>query len=157
MAGFTDPSLRRAGEGYEDRFRTGLTIAGQEAFRRWLEPLRDKVDVVLVHDPEIAAPVVRQARADPPRRPLVLLTGHTHKPLLDVGPGALVLGGGTIGAGGTGNLADPTADLGLAILTYRLQPTPLPLAVDQVEIDPKDGSATARRVRVDERLRAAVR
>ncbi|MBI5105987.1 MAG: metallophosphoesterase [Solirubrobacterales bacterium] len=155
LAGFTDPSLRLAGQDYEDRFRTGLTIAAQEEFRRWLAPLLGKVDAVVVHDPAIVSPVLTGLRADPPRRPITFLTGHTHKPLVDAAPGALVVGGGSIGAGGTGNLADGPqgGDLGLAILTYRTKPTPLPMAVDQVEIDPDDGSARARRTRVDDKVR----
>jgi hypothetical protein len=35
-----------------------------------------------------------------------------------------------------------------------LQPSPLPLAVDEVSIDPGTGSSSAHRVRVDKEVRA---
>jgi predicted phosphodiesterase len=154
VAGYDDPFLRRAGQQYEDRFRRGLTIAAQEDFRRWVAGIRDQVDVIVVHEPEVAAGVLSELRRDPPQRPLIILDGHTHRPFLDADPNLLEVNGGTIGAGGTGNLADERTNLGLAVLTYRLQPTPLPLAVDQVSIDPATGSSSARRVRVDRALRA---
>jgi hypothetical protein len=102
----------------------------------------------------VAATVLAELRRDPPRRPLLILDAHTHRPFLEADPNLLEVNGGTIGAGGTGNLADERSDLSLALVTYRLQPTPLPLAVDQVTIDPGSGGASARRVRVDEEVRA---
>jgi hypothetical protein len=73
--------------------------------------------------------------------------------MLHADTGLLEVNGGTIGAGGTGNLIDERSDLSLAVITYRLQPTFLPLAVDQVSINPGSGSSSARRVRVDRTLR----
>lgn len=153
MAGFTDPFLRRAGQGYEDRYKVGLTNAAVEEFRRWFETVEAKVDVVVVHEPQVAAGVLEDLRRDPPDHPITILDAHTHRLFLQADPNLLEVNGGTIGAGGTGNLTDD-ADYTLAIVTYRLQPTPLPLAVDQVTIDPGDGNASARRVRVDKQLRA---
>jgi hypothetical protein len=154
IAGYDDPFLRRAGQQYEDRFRVGLTNAAAEDFRRWYERIAGKVDVVVVHEPEVAASLLAQLRRDPPRRPLMLLDAHTHRLFLRADPNLLEVNGGTIGAGGTGNLADERSNLSLALITYRLEPTPLPLAVDQVTIDPGSGSSSARRVRVDQQLRA---
>lgn len=153
MAGYTDPFLRRAGQRYEDRFHTGLVLAAQEAFRRWAEAIEDRVDVVVVHEPEVAAGALADWRRTPPPHPIMLLDGHTHRPFLQADPGLLEVNGGTIGAGGTGNLADERSSLGLAVITYRRHPTPLPLAVDQVTIDPGSGASTARRVRVDRQVR----
>ncbi len=153
VAGYTDPFLRRAGQKYEDRFHDGLVIAAQEAFRRWALSLEGRVDAIVVHEPEVAATLLAQWRRTPPRRPIMLLDGHTHRPFLEADPGLLEVNGGTIGAGGTGNLADERSSLGLAVITYRLRPTVLPLAVDQVAIDPGTGSSTAHRVRVDEQVR----
>ncbi|HEY6759348.1 MAG TPA: metallophosphoesterase family protein [Baekduia sp.] len=152
MAGYTDPFLRRAGQSYEDRFRVGETFAAAEEFRRWFETVADKVDVVLVHEPQVAASVLEELRRNPPDHPIMILDGHTHHLFLQADPNLLEVNGGTIGAGGTGNLND-RVDYTLAIVTYRLTPTPLPLAVDQVTIDPGDGNASARRIRVDKQLR----
>jgi hypothetical protein len=78
----------------------------------------------------------------------VFLTGHTHAPSITHSAGVTVLNGGSVGAGGTGNLAEPT-DIGIARLTYTGDPDFQPLAADLVEIDPGTGSATARRERLD--------
>jgi hypothetical protein len=59
-----------------------------------------------------------------------------------------VINGGSVGAGGTGNLTEPT-DLGVARFIYTAEPSFQPLAADLVEIDPGTGSATARRERLD--------
>jgi hypothetical protein len=54
-----------------------------------------------------------------------------------------------VGAGGTGNL-DEDAKIGAARMIYvRDRSAFTPLAADLVEIDPGDGSATARRFRLD--------
>jgi predicted phosphodiesterase len=153
VAGYDDPFLRRAGQAYEDRFRVGLTNAAVEEFRRWVARIEGKVDVIVVHEPEVAAGVLADLRRDPPSHPIMILDGHTHRPFLEADPNLLEVNGGTIGAGGTGNLIDERSDLGLAIVTYRRTPTPLALAVDQVTIDPGSGSSSARRIRVDRALR----
>jgi predicted phosphodiesterase len=156
MAGFTDPFLRRADQRYDDRFKVGMTNAAAEEFRRWFERIERHVDVVVVHEPEVAATVLGDLRRDPPDHPIMIVDGHTHRPFLRADPGLLEVNAGTIGAGGTGNLADERSDLSLAIVTYRLQPNALPLAVDQVTIDPGTGDTSARRVRVDEDVQGTV-
>jgi len=60
-----------------------------------------------------------------------------------------VINGGTVGAGGTGNL-DENAKIGAARMIYApVAGGVAPLAADLVEIDPGSGSATARRYRLD--------
>lgn len=156
MAGFTDPFLRRADEEYDDKYRVGLTNAAAEDFRRWFEGIEDRVDAVVVHEPEVAATVLAELRRDPPDHPIMIVDAHTHRLYLQADPGLLEVNPGTIGAGGTGNLADERSGLSLAIVTYRLAPNALPLAVDQVTIDPGTGDTSARRVRVDERVQGKV-
>ena len=52
-------------------------------------------------------PALDELRDDPPRRPLVFVTGHTHRPALErIGDTVTVVNGGTVGGGGTGNLAE---------------------------------------------------
>ena len=156
MAGFTDPFLRRADQKYDDKFRVGLTNAAEEEFRRWFETIESRVDAVVVHEPAVAASVLSELRRNPPDHPIMIIDAHTHRLYLQADPGVLEVNSGTIGAGGTGNLADERSDLSLAIVTYRLQPNALPLAVDQVTIDPGTGDTTARRVRVDEQVQGKV-
>ncbi len=147
IAGYDDPLLRLAGQGYRDR-GAEATPEEQEAFAVWLEELRGKVDVVMVHQPALAEVALARLREDPPRTALLLVTGHTHRPSLDHDGTLTVLNGGSVGAGGTGNLAEGAGEVGVALLTYRAQPRFAPLAADLVEIDPGSGSARAQRFRL---------
>ena len=149
VAGYSDPFERRAGENFKDRFQPTPTPAQQDAFTSWLQPLLGKVDVVMVHEPALIEPALAILRDQPPQRPLVFVVGHTHKASIEHFPGVDVINGGSVGAGGTGNLTEPTK-MGIARLIFTRQPSFQPLAADLVEIDPGSGSATARRERLDE-------
>ena len=104
----------------------------------------------MVHEPALAATAVAQLRADPPTTPLLVLEGHTHKSSLEHDGTLTVLNAGTVGGGGTGNLASTVGgNIGLARVTYAIRPAFAPAAADMVEIDPGDGGAQAKRVRLD--------
>jgi hypothetical protein len=149
IAGYDDPLMRLARDGYRDNGATP-TLAEQVQFTNWLAPLRGKVDVVMVHEPALAATAVDALRTDPPATPLLVVEGHTHKPSLEHHGTLTVLNSGTVGGGGTGNLASSVGGkIGLARLTYAIEPAFAPAAADQVEIDPNDGEARAQRVRLD--------
>jgi predicted phosphodiesterase len=151
VAGYGDRFERRAADGYADRYRdAGPSPLQQELFADWLFARLNRVDVVMVHDVRLAAVALARLRTGPPVRPLVLATGHTHVPSVRRQPGVTVVDGGSAGAGGTGNLADGGADLGVARVTYDARPRFRPLAVDLVQLDPATGSATARRERLDD-------
>ena len=85
---------------------------------------------------------------DPPARPVVFVVGHTHKAAVEHYPGVTVINGGSVGAGGTGNLTERTP-IGIARLIYTTDPSFQALAADLVSIDPGTGSATAWRERLD--------
>jgi len=59
-----------------------------------------------------------------------------------------VINGGSMGAGGTGNLTE-TTNIGIARFVFTVKPSFQPLAADLVSIDPGTGSSSARRVRLD--------
>jgi predicted phosphodiesterase len=150
VAGYDDPLERRSSEHYRDH--GGVASAEQQAaFQAWFETVRDKVDAIMVHNPQLAQPVFDELRADPPTKPLVFLVGHTHKARLDRIGGVTVINGGTVGGGGAANVAD-NSPIGIAAMTYRIKPEFTPMAVDLVEIDPGTGSATATRTRLDTEL-----
>jgi predicted phosphodiesterase len=149
VAGYSDPFERRAGENFKDRYQPEPTPDQQDAFTSWLEPLLGKVDVVMVHEPALIEPALATLEDDPPERPLVFIVGHTHKAEIQRFPGVDVINGGSVGAGGTGNLTEPTK-MGIARMIFTRDPAFQPLAADLVEIDPGSGSATARRERLDE-------
>jgi Calcineurin-like phosphoesterase superfamily domain len=146
VAGYADPFERRRSEDYRGT-DPEITPARQERFARWLEPLVGRVDVVMVHAPALLEQALEELRDDPPRRSLAFLVGHTHESELAQQENVVVLNGGTVGGGGTGNL-DEDQPIGVAVLTYRARPRFEPLAADLVEIDPGDGSARAERSRL---------
>ena len=153
VAGYGDPFRRRQVRGYSSSAAAAISpkpsVAQQDVFAQWLHALQDKVDVVMVHEPALAAKAIADLRRDPPSHPLVLLVGHTHSADILIDRGLTVLNGGTVGAGGTGNL-DESAKIGAARLIYApVRGGVAPLAADLVEIDPGSGSATARRYRLD--------
>jgi hypothetical protein len=120
----------------------------QAEFEQWLFGLAGKVDVVLVHEPQIAQPALDAWRVRHPDLPLLVATGHTHRQDIDARGSVVEVNGGTIGAGGTGNLVEGQ-DIGLAAVTVRRQPF-APLAIDLVQIDPDSGNSTASRTRLDD-------
>jgi predicted phosphodiesterase len=148
VAGYDDPLKRLARDRYRDNGAT-YTLAEQERFAEWLTPLVGRVDIVLVHAPGLAQQAVASLRGAPPNAPLLLLQGHTHAQSLDQTGMLIVLNSGSIGGGGTGNLAEG-GDIGLARVTYTRLPAFLPRAADLVQIDPGDGAAQARRSRLDD-------
>ena len=147
VAGYSDPFERRSADDFADRYDNAPTPAQQQAFTDWLRPLLGKVDVVMVHEPQLIAPALQQLK---PPGPLVVVAGHTHHTDLQRIGRITVINGGSIGAGGTGNLADEPTDVSLARLIYEDTPAFAPLAADLVSIDPGTGAATARRERLDE-------
>ena len=150
VAGYDDPDQRLAADDFADRFQPEPTRVQQQGFTRWLRPLIGKVDAVLVHQPALIADALAYLETAPPPGPLLFVVGHTHTASLEQLGRVDVVNGGSIGAGGTGNLADAPTELGLARLSYDDADGFEPLAVDLVEIDPGSGAATARRERLDQ-------
>lgn len=153
IAGYDDPLMRLARDGYADRGATP-TVGDEQAFKDWLDPLIGHIDVVMVHEPALAELAVDDLRAHPPKAPLVVVWGHTHKAELRHDATLTTINAGSVGAGGTGNLADSGGDIGLARLIYSDRAGFRPLAADIVQIDPGTGAAQARRYRLDERAKS---
>src|SRR4051794_15875960 len=149
VAGYDDPFERQADDNFADRYTREPDPAEVDRFTEWLRGVRDKADVVMVHNPVLLPKALDELDAEPRSQPLVILTGHTHHAKLTRRPGSIVINAGTVGAGGTGNLLEKS-DIGVARLSYEVKPTFQALAVDMVTIDPHSGSATARRERLDE-------
>jgi predicted phosphodiesterase len=148
VAGYGDPFERLSTMRYADRYQPRPTPEQQRAFAAWLRPLLGKVDVVLVHEPALIAAALAELHVNRPADPLVFVVGHTHVASLQRDGQVTVLNGGSVGAGGTGNLAETTS-IGLARLLYDVRGGFAPLAADLVQVDPGTGSATARRERLD--------
>ena len=148
VAGYADPFERRASEHFRARGEPRPDGGQREEFREWLEPLVGRVDVVMVHEPQLAEDAAEELRRTAPRRPLVLLAGHTHVSSFESSANFVELNGGTVGGGGTGNL-EKTQPFGLAVLTYTRDGGFEPEAADLVEIDAHRGSARAERFRIE--------
>jgi predicted phosphodiesterase len=148
IAGYSDPYERRSAEDFRDRYDNNPTPEMQERFLAWARRLIGRVDVIMVHEPALIEPTLAVLRDRPPSRPVVFVVGHTHAAEVDHFPGVSVVNGGSVGAGGTGNLTERTP-IGLARLIYTVKPSFQPLAADLVSIDPGSGSATAERQRLD--------
>ena len=148
VAGYADPFERRARDHFRQLREPRPTPEEQEDFRDWLRPLLGRVDVVMVHSPALAESAADELRRIPPRRPLALLTGHTHMQSFRSSTNLLELNGGTVGGGGTGNL-EKSQPFGLALLIYGREDGFEPVAADLVQIDAHGGSARAERLRVE--------
>jgi len=148
VAGYADPFERRARDHFRQREEPRPDAAQRQDFRDWLTPLLGRVDIVLVHEPQLAEDAAAELRRSSPARPLVLLTGHTHVANFRSSPNFVELNGGTVGGGGTGNL-EKTQPFGLAVLTYTRDGRFEPEAADLVEIDAHRGSARAERFRIE--------
>src|SRR3954447_3255724 len=144
VAGYDDPFERLSIQSFKDRYDNTPDPSQQGEFLKWLTPLIGKVDVVMVHEPALIGTALAVLRDKPPDHPLVFLVGHTHQTGLQELPGVTVINGGSIGAGGTGNLTEKT-DMSLARFVFRTKPSFQPLATDLVSIDPGTGSSSARR------------
>lgn len=80
VAGYGNPFRRRRARGFVQRGTLPApSVAEQNLFAQWLAGLEDKVDVVLVHEPALAAKAFDALRRQPPTHPIVLLVGHTHR------------------------------------------------------------------------------
>ena len=149
VAGYSDPFKRRRSQGYRATREPEITDSQKTAFWDWLRPLVDRVDVVMVHAPALAESALAALRSDPPAAPLLILTGHTHEQELDDLGEVVVVNAGTVGGGGAGNFHEDQP-FGLAVVTYESMPSFRPLAADMVTINPRDGSAEAKRTLLDQ-------
>jgi predicted phosphodiesterase len=148
VAGYDDPFERRSADSYRDRYDNTPDPVMQAEFLDWVQSLVPKVDVIMVHEPALIAPALALLERVPPDHPIVFVVGHTHVAALARQQNVTVINGGSVGAGGTGNLAEHTA-LGLARFIFTRRPAFEPLAADLITIDPGTGSSSARRTRLD--------
>jgi len=145
VAGYDDPFERHSSDSFKDHYDNAPDPTQQSAFAAWLTPLLDKVDVVMVHEPALIEPALKTLAPD---HPIVFVVGHTHSAALDHHGDVTVINGGSVGAGGTGNLTEHT-DIGIARFVFSVKPSFQPLAADLITIDPGTGSSSARRTRLD--------
>ena len=147
VAGYDDPFERRSADSFADRYDNNPQPGMQATFLQWLRPLIGKVDVVMVHEPGAArhGAAGAQGRAAADARSCSSSATRT-RPALERQPGVTVLNGGSIGAGGTGNLAEST-NLSLARFVFTTE-AGLPAAGGRPRVDrPRHGQLRQRAAR----------
>ena len=145
VAGYDDPFERRCAESFRDRYDADARRRpSRTSSCGWLQPLIGKVDVVMVHEPALIQTALEVARGRPagaparlPRRP------HAQGRAAARSPGVTVINGGSMGAGGTGNLAEKHADRRRALRLHAR--ADLPAARRRPRLDRPRHAATPQR------------
>ena len=119
-----------------------LLLDQEEQFVAWFDGLERRPDVVLVHRHALAHALLDRVAADEEAPPLVILTGHDHEQHYHQEGPHVMVDGGTVGAGGPFEVGERPAGFAQLHLgaTGRLE------ALDLIEIEPRSGEASARRV-----------
>lgn len=145
VAGWPDPLERRPGSDGEHRLRVyGAEYAEQRAaFLEWWEDLEERPDVVLVHQHGFAHALLDHLREVGDDGPLVVLTGHDHKPHVHVSGQHAIVDAGTLGAGGVVAVGEQDASFArLNLADGRI------VSVDLVSIEPLTGRAATERTQL---------
>jgi Calcineurin-like phosphoesterase superfamily domain len=142
VAGYDDP-LEGESARVEER---PLELSDEEfaeaslEFVAWFEGLPERPDVVLVHQHGLAHALLA-ALPEEDTEPLLILTGHDHEQHLHEEGAAVLVDGGTVGAGGP--FAIGVQSVGFA--EVHLTGTGDPRAVDLIAVEPLSGNARASR------------
>lgn len=134
--------------GWEDPAASGKRITVEPEvfekaaadFKRNFEKLEATPDIVAVHNRELAGDIVNKT-------PL-LLSGHTHRPLIKIEEGAVYINAGTTGAAGLRGLENPSLHYSLALLHFNQtenNDAPKLTAVDLIRIDSFNGKLVLER------------
>ena len=118
VAGYGDPFRRRRARGYVQqgalpRPRWPSRTCSPSGWPGW----RTRSTSSWSTSPRWPRRAIEALRRDPPSHPIVLLVGHTHHADIELDRDFTVLNGGTVGAGGTGNLGEGSK-IGVARMTY---------------------------------------
>ena len=117
VAGYDDPYERQRRRRLRGHLPEAPTHRRDRGFATWLRPLRDDVDIVMVHNPALLPDALKELDEENPPSRSLFLVGHTHHQELTRSAGATIINAGTVGAGGTGNLKEHSK-VGIARVTY---------------------------------------
>jgi predicted phosphodiesterase len=143
VAGYDDPL-----EGASDRIEARPLELSDEQFQEeagdfvaWFDQLPVRPDIVLVHQHGLAHALVDflEGETGPP---LVIVTGHDHRQHVEETGTAVLVDGGTAGAGGPFAIGVQAA--GFAVVHFTDEGRPQ--AADLIEVEPLSGNARARRI-----------
>jgi Icc-related predicted phosphoesterase len=142
VAAFEDPLERSAGSfGHRLDFTNEELALQKQVVIDWFDRLDPRPDMVMVHDFRIAE-ALRLHSAAQSDQPVLILTGHDHEQHVDRTRNAVVVDGGTLGAGGVFGVGEQQA----GFAQVHLDGTNWPQAVDLISADPISGDASAEHI-----------
>jgi predicted phosphodiesterase len=146
VAGYDDPLEGRSArvEAHPLELTEAQFAEAAQEFVSWFSGLPLRPDIVLVHQHGLAHALLRTIR--PEDAPLLILTGHDHEQHLERNESAVLVDGGTVGAGGPFAIGEQ--HVGFAEL--RFTESGVTRTVDLVDVEPLTGNALARRVALTE-------
>lgn len=135
--GLPDPSSARAGNGSVNTSLEALEDAGDRMAARYAAAMPPP-DVVCVHNPRQAAPLLGLAR--------VVLCGHMHRASIETTDGTVICNAGTTGAAGARYFDRAEGvPFSAALLTFTRSPEKRLLFIDLVVLDGSLGQYSIRR------------
>jgi predicted phosphodiesterase len=142
IAGYDDPLEGRTArlEGRQLELTGEQFGAAAREFVTWFRSLPRRPDIVLVHQHGLAHALLRRIEPEEPR--VLILTGHDHEQHLERNNAAVLVDGGTVGAGGPFAIGEQ--HVGFAELWFSDNGTPRTL--DLIDVEPLSGEAVARRI-----------
>lgn len=127
VLGSPDPSSARAGQGSVDTSPESLQAAAERLAEEYRNA-RFTPDIVCVHNPRQAEPLIGQAR--------LILCGHMHRAYVETRNGTVICNAGTTGAAGVRYFDRPAGvPFSAAIVTFARHPQPRLLFIDLVVLE----------------------
>ena len=146
VAGYDDPL-----EGASDDGTRPLELddaafdVAERDFVTWFQGLPERPDIVLIHQHALAHALLHSLAERSEAVPVLIFTGHDHEQHLEREGTAVLVDGGTVGAGGPFEIGVQAA--GFAEIHFT--PTGEARAVDLIEVEPVSGNARASRATLD--------
>jgi Icc-related predicted phosphoesterase len=112
---------------------------------RWFDSLRQKPDVLMIHQQSLALLLAEALDKAGYAQPLTIATGHTHEQKLEKIGSIVVVNPGTIGAGGAFDAGQQ--EIGLAHL--RFEDDGSLRSAELISVEPFSGAARATRIVID--------
>ncbi|MCW2926188.1 MAG: metallophosphoesterase [Thermoleophilia bacterium] len=145
VAGYPDPLERAPNSDGTHVLRVyGNTYREQQRdFLAWWDDLDTRPDVVMVHQHGFAHRLLEHLREQGDDAPLLVLTGHDHKPHVHVDGRQVLVDGGTLGAGGLAAVGEQPASFARIALRDGAVTW-----VDVISIEPIEGDVRTKRTQV---------
>jgi predicted phosphodiesterase len=142
VAGYDDPLEGRGAltDGRPLELSSEEFAEEERKITAWFETLPRRPDIVLVHQHGLAHALLEAVR--PGDAPLAIFTGHDHNQHFEQSEEAVLVDGGTVGAGGPFGIGEQ--NVGFA--EVRFSDEGVAQSIDLIDVEPLSGNALARRV-----------